>query len=73
MKHQRIFDYPSTTPGAIVRVNALQVTFMALSFECGLWRVLLAVASNNLSTAFALEQDARDFFDLWTARVEDAH
>lgn len=75
MAHQRVYDFPSPDPSVPAKsVNALAVGGITLNQNGpGQFNVSLFVQSTIFATSnFATEQEARDFYTLWVARVENA-
>ena len=71
MANHRLFDIPAAA-GQITRINALQVGLINIAFVDPLWYVAVRTTVGNENISFTTEQEARDFFDLWSARVENA-
>lgn len=68
MAHQRVFDFPPANEQSL-RLNALLVSELRLVDDgTGTFSVFV----NGRSVVFQTEQEAQDFFDLWTSRVENA-
>jgi hypothetical protein len=74
MAHQRVFDYPAQAEGQELRINAANVASIMLTVDptwTGRWSVTI-LATGSYTALFDNETAARTFFELWSARVEDA-
>ena len=71
MANHKLFDIPAAA-GEITRINASQVGLINIAFVDPLWYVSIRTPVGNANLSFTAEQEARDFFALWSDRIENA-